>query len=49
MAGGMSEGEIRELRTLSYERSKRMIGKPGLIPKDFSMNAGIFFITTGVK
>lgn len=48
-AGGMSDGEVEELRRLSCERSKRMIRRPELIPKDFSMNSGIFFITTGIK
>ena len=49
LAGGMPEGEVEELRRLSYERSKRMIRRPELISEDFSMNAGIFFITTALK
>lgn len=49
LAGGMTENEVEELRRLSYERSKRIIRRPELIAKDFSMNAGVFFITTGIK
>ena len=49
LAGGMSESEVEELRRLSYERAKRMIRRPELIPKDFAMNSGILFITTGTK
>ncbi|MDG7022954.1 MAG: hypothetical protein JRN45_00375 [Nitrososphaerota archaeon] len=49
LAGGMTEDEVEELRKSSYERSKRMIRRPGLIAKDFAVNAGIFFITTGIK
>jgi len=47
--GGMTEAEIEESRRLYYERSKRILRDPSLLDKDFSINGGLFLVTTGVK
>lgn len=49
IAGGMARDEIEEMRRIANERSRRILKNPSLLDDDFSMNAGLFFIATGVK
>lgn len=48
-AGGMNEDEIREQRELHLTYLKRLLRKPESFKADSSVNAGIFFIATGIK
>jgi len=47
--GGMTEAEVDESRRLYYERSKRILKDPSILDRDFSINGGLFLLTTGVK
>jgi SAM-dependent methyltransferase len=47
--GGMTADEIEELERLQLSRITRLLENPDLIERDMSMNAGIFYITTGIK
>lgn len=47
--GGMTDAEIEESRRLYYERSKKILKDPSLLDRDFSINGGLFLLTTGIK
>ena len=47
--GGMTDAEIEGARNLYYKRSKRILKNPSLLDRDFSVNGGLFLLTTGVK
>ncbi len=47
--GGMTANEIREVRRLTCQHSKRILRDPSLLEKDFTMDGGLFLLTTGVK
>lgn len=49
MAGGMSHDEIKEHDRLYLRYVKKVVGHPGASKNDCSMNAGIYFIATGLK
>jgi ubiquinone/menaquinone biosynthesis C-methylase UbiE len=49
MAGGMTSEEIDEHDRLYMEYVKKVIKNPGFSNQDTSVNAGIFFIATGIK
>ena len=47
--GGMSRDEIRENDRLYLSHLKKLVGDPESTKEDFSTNAGVWFITTGIK
>jgi len=47
--GGMPAREIEEMTIRLYERSKGIVLNPKLLNRDFSMNAGLYLLTTGLK